>query len=563
MSKFSSTLSDRQAIWAFVLGCIAVTVGVVLHLPMFLMASEMGYQMAGMPMDDGMIFGMVLIVAGVCVSAYGLLPRNLAAQREAGAGIDIAAPEDASLSFAHWRLMLVLVVALIIDVMKPATLGFTVPGMISEYGITKATASLVPFSALTGTVTGSIVWGVVADVYGRKATILLSAVMFVGTSICGAMPSFAWNIGMCFMMGMAAGGMLPVTYALLAEMMPNRHRGWSLVLVGGLGAVGGYFAASGFSAVLQPLFGWRILWLINLPTGLILVFLGVFIPESAKFLIARGRLEEAEAVMRQFGAVMRKALIPLRGKAGVAEVALRARSSEVALTSDVNRPLNKELDHDRQINLKRSWSSSAKLTAKLVAFSMVGIAWGLVNFGLLLWLPADLVAKGYSVGVSSKLLAQSAMIAFPTIFLAALIYSRWSTKWSLAVMIGVTICGLLGVLQLELHGGDSSPVLPVALLIVGSNGIIAILLPYAAESFPLRMRARATGWVAACTKGGGLLAQSLSIMALVPSMEVVAMLIIAPATVSLVLIAWFGRETRGRDLRALDAVPNLLGGEVS
>ena len=98
---------------------------------------------------------------------------------------------------------------------------------------------------------------------------------------------------MCFMMGVAAGGMLPVTYALLAEMMPSKHRGWSLVLVGGLGAVGGYFAASGFSALLQPFFGWRILWILNLPTGLSLVLLGTFIPESAKFLLARGRREEA------------------------------------------------------------------------------------------------------------------------------------------------------------------------------------------------------------------------------------------------------------------------------
>ena len=99
----------------------------------------------------------------------------------------------------------------------------------------KQTASLVPFFALVGTVVGSIVWGIIADIYGRKASILLSAVMFVGTSICGAMPSLAWNVGMCFMMGAAAGGMLPVTYALLAEMMPSKHRGWSLVLVGGLG----------------------------------------------------------------------------------------------------------------------------------------------------------------------------------------------------------------------------------------------------------------------------------------------------------------------------------------
>ena len=88
-------------------------------------------------------------------------------------------------------------------------------------------------------------------------------------------------------------------------------------------------------------------------------------------------------------------------------------------------------------------------------------------------------------------------------------------------MIGVTLFGLAGVLRLELAGGGS-PVLPVALLIVGSNGIIAILLPYTAESFPLRVRGRATGWVAACTKAGGVAAQALSITALVPAMGVAA-----------------------------------------
>ena len=184
--------------------------------------------------------------------------------------------------------MATLVVALIIDVMKPATLGFTIPGMIREYQTNKAHASLVPFCALIGTATGSILWGVLADLYGRKAAILLSAVVFIGTSICGAMPSLNWNIGMCSLMGFGAGGMLPVTYALLAEMMPSKHRGWALVLVGGLGAVGGYFVASGFAATLEPIFSWRILSLINLPTGLILLGLGRFIPESAKFLLARG-----------------------------------------------------------------------------------------------------------------------------------------------------------------------------------------------------------------------------------------------------------------------------------
>ncbi len=149
------------------------------------------------------------------------------------------------------------------------------------------------------------------------------------------------------------------------------------------------------------------------------------------------------------------------------------------------------------------------------------------------------------------MIAESALIAFPTVFLAALLYSRWSAKWSLAAMIGITLLGLATMLRLEM-GGGGSPVLPVALLIVGSNGVIAILLPYTAESFPLKVRGRATGWVAACTKGGGLLAQALGILALVPAMAVVAGIVMVPALLALVLIAIFGRETRGADLRSLD-----------
>jgi putative MFS transporter len=87
--------------------------------------------------------------------------------------------------------------------------------------------------------------------------------------------------------------------------MPSRQRGWVLVAVGGLGSVGGYLAASGFSAWLEPLLSWRIMWFLNLPTGLVLIFLNRLIPESPKFLAALGHWREAEAMMRRFGCVVR------------------------------------------------------------------------------------------------------------------------------------------------------------------------------------------------------------------------------------------------------------------
>jgi MFS transporter, putative metabolite:H+ symporter len=514
----SGTLEDRRGLWAFVLGVIAVTGGVLLHVPMFMMGEAMGFRLSGMPMGADMYGGMALIVGGLAIAAYGLLPKNVAEQLAASQEIVVSPPEDAPLTGAHWRLMAVLVIALVIDVMKPASLGFTLPGMKSEYAIGQATASFLPLFALTGTVVGSIVWGVIADIYGRKASILLSAVFFVGTSICGAMPSFAWNLAMCFMMGAAAGGMLPVTYALLAEMMPSKHRGWSLVLVGGLGSIGGYFAASGVAALLEPIFSWRVLWLMNLPTGLALVLLGGMIPESAKFLLARGRNEEARRVMLRFGSQAR-AKRPF-------EIAELAASKATALTG-------------------------AAFFGKLLALSLAALCYGLVNFGLLLWLPADLIAKGYSMELTGTLLAESALIALPTIFVTAYAYSRWSSKWSVVGSIGVTIVGLVLLLRLE-FAGHGSPVIPVALLIIGTNALIAMLLPYTAESFPLRIRGRTTGTVAACSKAGGMLAQILAVAALVPALGIVAITILFPTAAALALVAWYGKETRGRDLRDLD-----------
>jgi putative MFS transporter len=182
---------------------------------------------------------------------------------------------------------------------------------------------------------------------------------------------------------------------------------------------------------------------------------------------------------------------------------------------------------------------------------LAAFCYGLINFGLLLWLPADMVARGYSMELSSRLLAESALIAFPTIFIVAWLYSRWSTKWSVVGSLVITLAGLVGVLWIEFTD-SGNPVLPVALLIIGTNALIAMLLPYAAESFPLRIRGRTTGTVAACTKAGGMIAQFLAMLALVPPLALVSLIIMAPTAAALALVGWFGKETRGRDLRDLD-----------
>jgi putative MFS transporter len=510
----------RRSSLAFWLGCLIVTIGVVLHLPMYLMGAHNHYVLAGMPMDAGMYWGMAAIVLGIVLTGYGLLPRVAGSVERVIEAI--TPPEDAPLTARHWAMAGLLALALIIDIMKPASLGFVTPGIRAEYGLSKQLVAWLPLAALTGTAVGSFVWGALADLYGRRAAILLSSVMFIGTSICGAMPGFWWNVGMCALMGAAAGGMLPVAYALLAEIMPTRHRGWSLVLVGGIGAVGGVFAASALSALLQPTYGWRIMWFLNMPTGLLLILLSPLLPESARFLQQMGRGAEARAMLARFGVTTVTAVVP-----------------PVPHHAQVRDHLP-PVDHQFA---GISW-----------ALTLVAIAWGLINFGVLLWLPSALVAEGRSVAGASALIAKSTLIAAPTILVSTWLYCVWSTRGALMAVLGTTALGLFG---LGLRGSVAifaNPVADLTVLIVGACGVISIAMPYAAENYPLCVRGRATGWVAGCSKLGGLIAQGLSVVGAVPPLAAAALVIAAPVLLALLLIARFGRETRGRDLRDLEPV---------
>jgi putative MFS transporter len=345
-------------------------------------------------------------------------------------------------------------------------------------------------------------------------SILLSTILFVSTSMCGAMPLFQLNLFMCFLMGCSAGGMLPVVYTLLAEIMPPRHRSWVLVLVGGTGLVGGYLAASGAAHAFEPTFGWRVLWLQGFPTGMLLLAMARLIPESPRFLAEQGRDAELAEMRRKYG------IVPKPREPVPPDAAQAARRH-------------------------------GKLTTALV---ITALSWSFVSFGLLLWLPSDLQARGYSSELASGILTRSALIALPTIMLAAWFYSRWSSKWTLVGTILLTLTGLVGaLLPVSVLKSEVVVVTIIAMLIVGSNGMIAVLLPYAAENYPLGIRGRATGLIAGSSKFGGVAVQSFALAGLIPTLSGAALGLLLPMALSGVLVAYAGRETRGRSLRELEA----------
>ncbi|MDP9222092.1 MAG: MFS transporter, partial [Actinomycetota bacterium] len=357
---------------AFWLGTVAVSVGVLLHVPMFTGASGDGYKLVGMQISGLMLLGMALILAGFVLTYIGLAPRIT--HRASESHLKVQAFDDAKLRPAHYRLIAVLLVAIAVDTLKPFTFAFIIPGVTLEYGLRSAThpapgalpVALWPFVAITGTAIGSFLWGYLADRIGRRATVLMGAIIFIGTAICSFMPTFGLNILMCFIMGLGVGGLLPIAYSLLTETIPARNRGMIVVLVAGVGTALGFLLASGAAGWLIPHYSWRIMWFLGLPTGLILILLNRWIPESPRYLLANGRDAEAQEVMAEFG---------------VTTVEVVDRSAEDVIQSEL---------HGQGFGRV----FRAPFSGLTIALVIYGLAWGLVNFGFIVWLPAKLGAEG-------------------------------------------------------------------------------------------------------------------------------------------------------------------------
>lgn len=512
---------------SFWLGCLAICAGVLAHVPMFICAADMGYRMAGMPMDTSMLVGMGLIPGGLLLAWYGLAPRLLPERLSAHEQLHFHISDSRTLQLEHWKLVAVLTVAVAVDVMKPATLGFVMPGMKLEYGISQKAAGTLALVALTGTTLGSVIWGRIADLMGRRSAILLSALMFIGTAICGAMPSFEWNLIMCFLMGLSAGGLLPITFTLMAEMIPARHRGWLLVALGGFGTSAGYLLASGSATLLEPLFSWRVLWLLGLPTGLLVIFLNRFIPESPRFLANQGFTSKATTILARFGAQLK--------------------------FTDADELAREPLAADSKGLLQLLRGPYGRLTFGLLG---TGTAWGLVNFGFLLWLPSNLRDMGMDAESANGLLAKSGIIALPGILAVIWLYHSWSSIRTLVLFILLTAISLgvflvLGLLHLN---SPLAITLATAGLLVSASGVIAMLIPYAAEIYPVHFRGTGAGLVAASSKFGGILGAACGILGLFGQLAIAAAVIALPLLIFALLLAYSGIDTRGRQLEDIHSL---------
>lgn len=511
--------------WAFWAGFLAVSIGMGMQIPMYTDAASMGYKMVGMPMSTGMNMGMLLVVVGLFVSLYSLTPTKPSGEYD-NAGLKISALDDAKINFFHVGLLFIMAIAITLDVMKPTILSFVVPGVAKEYGLKSPLnphgvipVAWLPFSGITGTVLGSFLWGWLGDRIGRRASILMAGITFIATSSCGCMPSFWMNCVMCFVMGWGVGGMLPIIFTLIAETIPAKHRGWLMVLLGG-DVAGAYILSSALATWLVPHYSWRILWLIGFPTGVLLILLNRWIPESPRYLLNHGRVKEAQDVMKRFGAV-----------------AVKEKVSTYVAELNVK---------DQFLQLFRP-----PFLGLTLAISILALGSGFVQFGFQLWIPSNLQRLGFTEAGSYKLLRNAAIIGFPLNFLIAWMYGFWSSKKTIIILTLLTAVSMLGFVLM----GNSvihHPVLLYILLIIpiwGVSSVIAVLSAYVVEIYPTKVRSRGSGLMAGVSKFAGITVIALALVAIAPpSIAVTALLGAVPLLFAAFAIIFFGIETRKRRL---------------
>jgi MFS transporter, putative metabolite:H+ symporter len=486
--------------------------------------------------------GVVFDLVGMVLAGIGLMPRAWRAQEPVTppAGSDasdgttstIGLPADRSgllaidtavLTATHWLMLIRLFIGLILDTMKPATIGFVLPGMKAEYAVTAAQVSLFPATALAGTTIGAILFGYLADIIGRRASFMLTAVLFAGSAVCGLMPSFEWQLATCFLMGLAAGGELPLIYAMLAETMPARHRGWLSVTVAGVGGLTGLLLASWLALLLEPTFTWRSLFLPNLPTALFMLLLLKWIPESPRYLLLRGFGAEARRAMSQVGVsgpgTLRGGAAPLREHSPREMFAPGLRGTTLTLSS-------------------------------------YGLAWGLCNWGFVTFLPTMLRDNlGLDAAAASGLLAGASLMALPGTLAAAALFAFWSSKKT-AVLAGAITCLAIagfGLGQPLLVERMELIQLVLVAVLIASSSMVGVLAPYSVELFPTALRGVGSGVVSASSKLGGLFAPGVmgGLLTLVPGLLVPALVVAVPVGVATVLMAARAPETRGKRLEEL------------
>ena len=175
--------------------------------------------------------------------------------------------------------------------------------LIRDFSLTKTTAGLLGSLTLFASGLGGVLFGVIADRYGRRPALSGSIVVYsIFTFACG-LSATVWQLGLCrLLLGLGMGGAWTSGAALVSETWPDAHRAKAMGLMQSAWSVG-YALAAIVVAVVLPAYGWRAVFFIGILPAFVAIWIRGGIDESPEWI-------RAKAIGRRAGGSVRAIFAP-------------------------------------------------------------------------------------------------------------------------------------------------------------------------------------------------------------------------------------------------------------
>jgi MFS transporter, putative metabolite:H+ symporter len=374
----------------------------------------------------------------------------------------------------HVRARVIMGSATFFDAFNALSIAFVLPVLVPLWHIAAPQIGLMIAASYVGQLVGALGFSWAAERYGRIPCAAAATAIFAVMSLaCAAAWSFDVLLACRLIQGIGVGGEMPVAAVYISELSRARGRGRFFLLYEMIFPIG-LMATGQVAAVLVPLLGWKTMFLIGGLPGLLIALLLLRLPESPRWLIGKGRLAEAEAVVAKLEAASRKAgaAVPTAAPAATlpqpSPIPLGARGSWSELLSPTYR--------SRTLIVWVLWAS-----AFLIANSLNN------------WMPT-LYTTIYHLPVAEALRAASMtnVAQVVLLLLCAMVIDRTGRRrWMMGAF------GLGAVLLAVLAFGGTEHVSWVIILATLSYGLIgsinAVVYLYTPEIYPTRIRAIGTG----------------------------------------------------------------------